>query len=411
MKSKKPTKEKSAEKSITQPHRPSFALVSQILVAFSLELDNEFERQMTESGYAASGLSWSIWTNVMKFVGEGIRVEELSAQTPLKDTHHILGCLERWRVIVLEPAANDDRPVQKTLHRQTSRELRPGWGSGRGIRKEWFIRPTTKGQTAIQLWPGVFESMEKRWRARFGETAIEDLRAKLATIVKEANPPPATSGGEEEDERFPASATREAENVSTLTLLSWVLLAYAMEFRADSSLSLGLCANVIRVLSEKPIPSTEVVRLTGASPETCAIGWRLKHFVREERDPNARRGTTVRLNPRGLETQARYRKSVEKIEANWQEQFGDTTRSLRATLEGFFEAQDGAQPKLVQGLLPPEGVARSGFTKPSLGRLTVSATSKRRSREMTDQTNQYIKNPAQALPWFPLWDMNRGFGV
>jgi hypothetical protein len=411
MKSKNPNKEKPAEPSPAQLHRPLFALISQILVAFSLELDNEFERQMTEAGYAASGLSWSIWTNILKFLGEGIRVEDLSALTPLKDTHHILGCLERWRVIVLEPEANDQRPVQKTLHRQTGRALRPGWGSGRGIRKECFIRPTTKGQTAIQLWPGIFETMEKRWQDRFGKTAIQDLRAKLAAIVKQANPPPAPPRTEEEDEHFPTSAARDAENVSTLTLLSWVLLAFAMEFRADSGLSLGLCANVIRVLSDKPIPSSEIVRLTGTSPETCAIGWRLKRFVAEERDPHARRGTTVRLNPLGLETQARYRKSVEKIEAKWQKQFGETIHSLRASLEGLFEAQEGGQPALTNCLLPPEGVARSGFTKPSLGRLTVSATSKRRSREMTDQTNEYIKNPAQALPWFPLWDMNRGFGV
>jgi hypothetical protein len=31
-------------------------------------------------------------------------------------------------------------------------------------------------------------------------------------------------------------------------------------------------------------------------------------------------------------------------------------------------------------------------------------------RDMVEQTAAFVGDPANALPYFPLWDMNRGFG-
>lgn len=48
--------------------RPLSALLSQALVAFTVEFDNEFERQMGEAGFPGARLSLVMWANVMRFV-------------------------------------------------------------------------------------------------------------------------------------------------------------------------------------------------------------------------------------------------------------------------------------------------------------------------------------------------------
>ena len=45
--------------------RPLSALLSQVLIAFTLELDDEFEKQMRESGYTGASLSVVIWSRTI----------------------------------------------------------------------------------------------------------------------------------------------------------------------------------------------------------------------------------------------------------------------------------------------------------------------------------------------------------
>jgi hypothetical protein len=69
--------------------RPLSALLSQVLVAFTVEFDNEFERRMSEAGYPGARLSRVVWTDLMGFIADGpIAVRDLSKLQ--------LGCLERW---------------------------------------------------------------------------------------------------------------------------------------------------------------------------------------------------------------------------------------------------------------------------------------------------------------------------
>ncbi len=52
---------------------PLSSLLSQALVAFTIELDNEFERRMAESGNHGARLSLVVWSNLMRFlVGGGL---------------------------------------------------------------------------------------------------------------------------------------------------------------------------------------------------------------------------------------------------------------------------------------------------------------------------------------------------
>src|ERR1017187_2746523 len=89
---------------------PLPALLSQALVAFTIEYDNEFEHQMphrTARGPAAHSLpgpwlvSLPMWSNFMQFLPEaGAPLRELAALPPLT---HLAG-LDGWGCVPLGPA-------------------------------------------------------------------------------------------------------------------------------------------------------------------------------------------------------------------------------------------------------------------------------------------------------------------
>ncbi len=62
------------------------------------------------------------------------------------------------------------------------------------------------------------------------------------------------------------------------------------------------------------------------------------------------------------------------------------------------------------GMSLPPGVSSSGEQAPSLGRETVGPAARQRMRDLVAQTQTFIADPSKALPHYPLWDVNRGFG-
>ena len=96
---------------------PLSTLLSQALVAFTIESDNEFEHRMahtTATGPAArSGAgpwlgSQALWPNFMQFVDEdGVPLRDLEAWAAMPN----LGGLERWGYIVIHADAAEGRPA------------------------------------------------------------------------------------------------------------------------------------------------------------------------------------------------------------------------------------------------------------------------------------------------------------
>jgi len=190
-----------------------------------------------------------------------------------------------------------------------------------------------------------------------------------------------------------------------------LLLAFTLEFEQESRVPLWLCANTLRVLGEGPVPLRDLPRLTGASPETSDIGWPAKPFVAIEPDPAAKRGKVVRLTPLGLRVQRNYHRVVREIEERWQTQFGqEKIHRLRDCLGALFVARNGNRLLMSEGLVPAEGTVRSGAQAPALGRRDVGAAARQRMRDLVAQTEMFVRDPVNALPHYPLWDMNRGFG-
>lgn len=416
-----------AAKSPRTSRIPLSALLSQVLVAFTIELDNEFARRMGESGYPSGGLSWIIWSNLIRFIAEGISARELDAKAMSSDgrVKFELGCLERWRFVSLQPGLGDTRPIRtggKGKRAGQRENLREGWGSGRSIRNEWIVRLTVKGQKAAEIWPILFSELEQRWQKRFGAEQIIRLRQRLEEIANQldlelpqALPPEWITSA-----IYPSRVTQATHDSSLLTLLSQVLLAFAIEFDLESKTPLSLCANVLRVLADGPVRLADLPRLTGGSPERTAIGWQLKPYISVVPDRKASRGKFVRLTPRGKQSEQAYHQLTPEIEKRWRKRFGDDAVSgLRESLRELFEGraiQECAKQSeseispMSQGLVPPAGVARSGAAIPALGRRKIASAAQQRVRDLVAQTEMFVRDPAGTLPHYPLWDMNRGFG-
>jgi DNA-binding MarR family transcriptional regulator len=378
------------------------ALLSQLLVAFTVELDGEFERRMVDAGYHGA-LSLVVWANLMRFLGEGpVAVKDLAgkALVPISQIRFQLGCLERWGFVVMQPHPPDGA-------------RRDGWGSGRGIRAEWTVHPTTKGRAAIRICPPLFGEIERRWNERFGADAIDRLRQALQYVADrlEMELPQGFPSGLDGIGEFPPRVTRDTGVLHLPTLLSQVLTAFVVEFDRESPVALAWCASTLRVLGEQPVRASEIPRLTGSSRETCGIGWQIRRYVVIEPDPNAGRGKVVRLSPLGLSVRQSYYRLVGEVEKRWESRYGNAgIGQLRQSLESLFDQDDENGPLLSRGLVPPPGTMRAGDQAPALGRHDVGSAAKQRMRDLVAQTEAFVRDPAGALPHYPLWDMNRGFG-
>ncbi|HXA57103.1 MAG TPA: hypothetical protein VNU84_06665 [Candidatus Acidoferrum sp.] len=384
--------------------RPLSALLSQILVAYTLEFDNEFEREMGGAAYAGARLSLVIWLNLIRFIPpSGISVRELTilALAPQERIKHQLGCLERWGFVALQPHAGTARNA-----------MSHGWGSGRGITAKWSVRLSAKGEKAVQIWPPLFATISRRWRGRFGDSALDRLNESLCAVVSEIDIelPYGLADVREVKEPFPPRISHNTRREPLPILLSQLLTLFAVEFEPQSLAPLVLCANVLRVLSETPVPLAEIPRRTGGSPEMTDIGWRLKPFVIVESDTVARR-RSLRLSPLGREAQQNYQRLVSEIEGRWETRFGkEKIRHVNDSLNTLFDARKGDRLLIAEGMIPPPGVVRAGDTAPALGRRDVGSAAKQRARDLVGQTRMFVADPVNALPHFPLFDMNRGFG-
>ena len=129
---------------------PLSTLVSQVLVAFTVELDNEFERRFRGAGGGARVTSLTMWSNLLRFVGDGITVHELvgAVGLPKPSMLSTVGGVERWGYVSFGPSAGK----------------REGYGSARGLKDEWVVQFTPAGRRAAGIWPVLPGEIEARWR-------------------------------------------------------------------------------------------------------------------------------------------------------------------------------------------------------------------------------------------------------
>jgi DNA-binding MarR family transcriptional regulator len=334
---------------------PLSTLLSQALVAFTIEFDNEAEHRTqhwtTVGGRSGAprGAVWLVsqvmWVNVMRFVPEdGVRVDELHrlARTS-KDS---LAGLQRWRYVVVSRDA-------------TGR-------AGRAV-----VRPTAAGRRAQEAWRPLAGVIEQRWRARLGSGELDRLRGALGKVVEQLEVdlpdylpivyPTQNGRAEIPDPAWAGSDSRPgAADLDLSALLSRVLLAFTLEFERESRISLSISANTLRVLDQQGVRPRDLAGLTGVSKEAnaMAVGFlKRRDCAVAEPDPTANRGQVVRLTAKGVRAQQKYRRILVDTELQWRERFGDdAVAELRAPLVGLVGGPDDPDPPLRRGLQPyPDG--------------------------------------------------------
>jgi methyltransferase (TIGR00027 family) len=329
---------------------PLSALLSQALVAFTIEADNEAEHRLPHrtqdygrSPGAAADAPWqtslAMWANCLRHVpDDGITVAGMRAAAR---TGTNLDGMRRWRYVTYTPDP----------------------GRGKRPRQDAIVRLTPGGRRARDVWDGVPAEIEQRWRDRFGAPAVDALRAALAAVVADLDPRlpdclPILGYGQFSKPDLPGGApAADATALPLWALLSRTLLAFATEFEDACGRSLAISANLLRILTEDGVRSRDVPALAGIS--TAAVGFTMgpavkQGLVLEEPDPGGSRWKITRLTAPGARAQRAYGDLTEAVEDRWRSRFGAARmEALRAALEPLAL---GDPPPLFGGLTPyPDG--------------------------------------------------------
>jgi methyltransferase (TIGR00027 family) len=340
-------------------------LLSQALVAFTIEFDNEGEHRVphrttsfgvSDHGDGAWLVSLVMWENCMRFVGaEPITVGELER---LARTGTNLDGMRRWGYLTIDGTA-------RKIHRG-----RPG--------PDAVLRATARGLRAREVWRPLAAVIEERWRERFGADRMGPLRDALIGVVGQLDPglpdclPILGQGlfsqGPDPALR-PGAGTTDLARLPLSALLSRVLLAFALEYERESALSLAVSANLLRVLRTDGARPRDLPGLSGVSKE--AVRWALGILTRgglavQEPDPAGSRGQITRLTSRGAEAQLCYHEVLGATEDRWRGRFtGGVLDALRQPLEALAVDPAGGPPPLFLSLEPYPGNWRARVRPPA----------------------------------------------
>jgi DNA-binding MarR family transcriptional regulator len=323
---------------------PLTALLSQVLVAFTIEFDNEFEHQMphrtTRHGSTADAggrrgpwlVSMVMWSNCMQYIPEeGIAVKDLARRARITDKSMRMVLTRMgawWGYLVVEPPN---------------------------------VRPKPAGRQAQAVWRPLTATIENRWVDRHGSRLIGELRASLGAAASQIDVglPDYLPVGEPRLEPV-TEAGRGTAGLALPVLLSRVLLAFALEFNRASDLPIAVSANVVRVLDAAGVRVRDVPGRAGVARETAenTLGrlHRSGHVVVGP-DPAGTRARVARLTAKGAAAQRAYREHLDVIEQHWSARLGhDQLRSLRRVLERLAGDPAAERSPLLAGLPPyPDG--------------------------------------------------------
>jgi hypothetical protein len=280
-------------------HLAVSAKLSKVLVAFTIEFDNEFEQQFAhrtargpeaKSGKGPWLVSMAMWSNFLRWVDtDSTPVAEVQ---DLADLVNFPG-LQRWGYIRV---ADDTVTV------------------------------TAAGKRAQAIWASLPDLVEARWHERFGAPVVEELRSALRAIVEQLDPArpwylPVSSVYRARGLPVVHDRTSQSGQLDLAALISRLLIAFRADFEGESRLSLPLSANVVRALSDSPVRVRDLPTSTGVSREAVSIslGWLDRHELAIiDRGPTK----SVRLTDRGQRGRAKYERVLAATESAWRARFG-----------------------------------------------------------------------------------------
>lgn len=390
-------------------------MVSQLLIAYTIEVDNLLEVRMAKAGYPEYGLSLVAYLNLLQYVSkDGVAVHEVMDRTFATQAQvaQIAGTLERW--FILE--------VDTGKHRG---EGRPGWLTSKGITATSILRPMPQGRVAVKAWSSIISTVEKRWASRFGES-LPRLRTSLAEVGASTGvdmPDGVPSGWLRGDWRqFPPGSVEVSACLPIGVLLSKALLALTIDFERQSEHPIALCANTVRVLTPEGMPLSEVAVRSGLPAQMSSVlctEAKNSGVATIKADPKSKIGKKViALTAAGKRAQSNYEELARGVE----KALGRKGKALRTVVEEVSSASDGQALRIAEGLKPPPRTTRAGAERPSLGMRTemtrraggevhiFESAQSARNKEYLAQTEAFMSDPRGTLPHYPVWDQNRGFG-
>lgn len=317
---------------------PLSALLSGALVAFTIEVDNEFEHQMPHrtTRYGATPgierppwlVSLPMWVHCLRYVPEdGIAAAELVRRSGLGvDSMRMI--VKRmsswWGYLTLDPAGPKARAADR------------------------IIRTSPAGALAATIWAPLPGRIEDRWRQRLGAGSVEALRSALIPLVGRLAPrlPDYLPLGLTALRRSPA-APAAVGDLPLFALLSKPLLALALDFGSRSRLRAGqytasptgqlaIVANLLRVLAGGPLPAAQLPARTGVATMALDnwLGALQPRYLSVERDPSGRRQRIVTLGAEGRNEARSYHEWAADVHRRWRHDHGKSVvDDLRAALE------------------------------------------------------------------------------
>lgn len=321
---------------------PFPVMLSQLLVAFTIEHDNEWElRYWINADPAPLRTSLVMWANFLRFVSkDGITVQELSRKAgyPPGKVHPDLAGMLRWRYVDID----SENPKKPKLHN--------------------IVRPTIMGLQSAEAWKPLVDKVENRWVTRFGYDNVSRLKEALSSIVIAFDRPL--------PHYFPVLNHRNGmrvlsphrpdcdppDKLALPYLLSQVHHLFTQDVEQNSEISLAIRSNVLRVVDLELIAKKALPQLSGISKEAISMSTtylKKKGLMLEEPSPTGR-GKAVRLTEQGKAEKRRYPEIIGSVEDLWQERISaDQLADLRSSLAQFVKHEEQQEPLLFRGLIPP----------------------------------------------------------
>ena len=381
------------------------ALVSRLLIAFTLEFDNEFEQRMPhrtalfgEGGPAprlsSSGkpmgrvwlTSQAMWSNGMRFVPAG--------GVPLGSLEGLganLAGLERWGYIVVRPG--------------------PAAGEKPPPRAEWLVRPTRAGRFAQAVWERLEDAIERRWEQRFGADLVADLRSALTgaigapdrvlplylPMLQYADGMRTAFVSPSREQLEAAGVAGDPSGLGLSVLLARALLDFTLDYERKSRLSLPVSADILPAIGTDRVRQRDLPLRAGVSKEAVSsvVGFLERHgLATTGPDQDGGRGQSVALTDRGLRAMSAHDDVMRAALESWAGRCGAAQIGLlRDCVLRFRAARDGDAPglhTLSLGLRPdPDGWRAQGRYRA--------------------QTEAVLADPWTALPRHPMVLHRGGF--
>ncbi|HVL80369.1 MAG TPA: hypothetical protein VM840_02100 [Actinomycetota bacterium] len=254
-------------------------------------------------------------------------------------------------------------------------------------RGDLVVRPGLTGEKAQQIWQGLADEIEGRWRDRLGGDLMSLLMESLGSMVRalEGGLPrylPVLTSADLRTDLGEWSPAAEPGDHRLVTMLARTLLAFTSDFEGQSELSLPLAANVVRALDEEGVPVGDLPASTGVSKEAVSMSLTFLEkngYASVFAAPSGARGRWARLTPKGRDAQRDYIDRVPQVEGYWRTRFGgDAIDRIRDALERVIH-----HPRFSESLQPHPGGWRT-------------------KKPYQAQTEAFLADPHARLPYHPM---------